>query len=79
MALPLRPLDMADLLRNLLQASDQTIADNPAELLTDYVSGTASTPDDVALTDSISTPDTPHAAPYLYNDATSLYNRAQWS
>lgn len=79
MALPNRPLDAADLLRNLTQASQPTAPDNPAELLTDYVTSSTGTGDDVAITDAISTPDTPHGGTYLYNDATSLYNRAQWS
>lgn len=79
MALPLRPLDLADLLRNLLQASEQTITDNPAELLTDYVSGTAANPDDVSVTDSLALPNFGHSGTYVYADPTSKWNAAQWS
>jgi hypothetical protein len=67
--------DLQDLLKMLTQTTERSVPDNPAEVLALYDYGT----DDVATADAVSFPDFGHSPAYVYNDATSMWNRAQWS
>lgn len=75
MALPSRPQNIQDLIKNILQATTQNVVDNPNEVLNDFVPATEAT----ALADSMSFPNFGHSGTYLYNDATSMYGKAQYS
>ena len=74
MAFLLRPINMPDLIKNLLQSTQTSVPDNPAEVLNDFASGV----EDVAVADAISTPNHLHSGTYVYNDASSMYGKAQY-
>lgn len=78
MATPLRVLDAPDLLKLLIQSTGDTTPDNPAEQLSDFVPAPATGSDDVAVTDSITTPNAGHSGTYTYGAAASRYGLSQW-
>lgn len=79
MATSLRVVDAADLLKLLTQSTQDATPDNPAEQLSDFVAAPSVGSEPVAITDSLTTPNTPHGPNYVYGDAASMYGRAQWS
>lgn len=81
MATPLRPADIADLLKLLVQSTADSTPDNPAEQLSDYVGAPPVGSDAIALTDTLTLPFTPHNSTYVWTDPTgaSKWNRGQWS
>lgn len=66
---------MQGLLRNLIQTTTDATPDNPAEVLTVYTA----TSDGANAADAYTFPNAGHSTVYKYNDATSLWNKAQWS
>jgi|GEM_PF-5220883 hypothetical protein len=79
MSTSLRVTDAGDLLKLLTQTTQDSVPDNPAEQLSDYVPAPETGSDEVALADSVTLPNTPHAAAYIYGSASALYAKAQWS
>lgn len=80
MTTSLRMRDAADLLKMLTQTTGATTPDNPAEQLSDYVPAPETGSDDVAVTDGLTTPNTPHGPTYTYNTSgVSIYGLAQYS
>ena len=78
MATPLRVLDAPDLLKLLVQTTGDTVPDNPAEQLSDFVASPATGSDDVAITDSVSVTPRDYPPAYHYGDADAIYGAAQW-
>ena len=79
MTTSLRVTDASDLLKLLTQTTQESVPDNPAEQLSDYVPAPASGSDMVALSDSVTLPNTPHAPTYTYGSAVAMYAKAEWS
>ena len=79
MATSLRVLDAPDLLKLLMSTTGETVPDNPAEQLSDFVPSPATGSDVVTVTDSVTV--TARATPpdYLYNAADAIWGLAQWS
>ena len=67
--------DLEDLLKQLIQSTQNSAPDNPAEVLNAY-DGVL---DEVGIADALTLPYTPHAPAYAYGDAASMYGRAEWS
>jgi hypothetical protein len=63
----------------LTQTTQESVPDNPAEQLSDYVAGPATGSDAVTVADSVALPNTPHATTYAYGSITSQYAKAEWS
>ena len=79
MSTSLRVTDASDLLKLLTQTTQDSVPDNPAEQLSDYVPAPATGSDDVALADGVTLPNTPHLAAYTYGSAGAMYAKAEWS
>ncbi|HEV7216698.1 MAG TPA: hypothetical protein VGP33_16450 [Chloroflexota bacterium] len=79
MTTSLRVTDASDLLKLLTQTTQDSVPDNPAEQLSDYVPAPASGSDGVALADGLTLPNTPHAPAYTYGATVAMYARAEWS
>ena len=79
MTTSLRVTDASDLLKLLTQTTQESVPDNPAEQLSDYVPAPASGSDMVALSDSVTLPNTPQAPAYTYGSAVAMYAKAEWS
>ncbi|MGI8915595.1 MAG: hypothetical protein ACR2JY_17715 [Chloroflexota bacterium] len=79
MTTSLRVTDASDLLKLLTQTTQDSVPDNPAEQLSDYVPAPATGSEGVALGDSVALPNTPHAPAYAYGHATAIYAKAEWS
>jgi len=79
MTTSLRVTDASDLLKLLTQTTQDSVPDNPAEQLSDYVPAPATGSDDVAMADGLTLPNTPHTAAYAYGNASAMYAKAEWS
>lgn len=79
MTTSLRVTDASDLFKLLTQTTQESVPDNPAEQLSDYVPAPASGSDAVALADGVTLPNTPHAPAYAYGSAAAMYAKAEWS
>ena len=79
MTTSLRVTDASDLLKLLTQTTQESVPDNPAEQLSDYVPAPETGSEAVALTDAAGLPNTPHTPAYQYGNATALYAKAEWS
>ncbi len=66
---------MQGLLRNLIQTTTDSVPNDSSEVLTIY----NSTSDSANASDTYTFPNAGHSGTYLYNNATSMWNKAQWS
>lgn len=79
MSTSLRVQDASDLLKLLTQTTQESVPDNPAEQLSDYVAAPATGSEAVTVTDGVALPNTPHAPAYTYGNAAAQYAKAEWS
>lgn len=79
MATSLRVVDASDLLKLLTQTTQESVPDNPAEQLSDYVPAPETGSDGAPVSDGVTLPNTPHGSTYQYGDAAAIYAKAQWT